>query len=466
MATPVKHQQSELPLFGAASRKFLTISELNDLIKGTLETRLDALWVQGEISNFRVPPSGHFYFTLKDHKCQIAAVMFRRQGARLRFVPENGMAVLCYGRVGLYSLRGDLQLCVEDLEPHGQGALYLAFEQLKNKLAAEGLFAPERKRLLPFLPACVGIVTSEHGAALHDMLRILRDRFYERRVVVRPVKVQGDGAAREIAAGIGDLNRVQGVDVIIVGRGGGSLEDLWAFNEEIVARAICASRIPVISAVGHEIDFTIADFVADQRAPTPTAAAELVLPDRAEWLAGLGQWQRRLLRAMHHQMERRQQRVDHLARRLVHPGERLRRLDADLVRLERRLTLAMQGGLDRRQARAQALLARLRAATPARRIGVGRDHLRNVASRLARAQTALLRTRGEALSATAARLHTLSPLATLSRGYAIVARPPDLPVVHAAAQLAVGDRVRLRLGTGSADARIEAVDSDSEGRPQ
>jgi exonuclease VII large subunit len=237
MARPVK-QESELPLFtAAASRKFLTISELIELIKGTLETQLDAQWVQGEISNFRMPSSGHFYFTLKDDRSQINAVMFRRQGARLRFTPENGMAVLCHGRVSVYSLRGDLQLYVEDLEPQGQGALYLAFEQLKNKLAAEGLFAAERKRFLPFLPGSVGIVTSERGAALHDILRILGDRYSDRRVVIRPVKVQGEGAAKEIADGIADLNRLGGVDVMIVGRGGGSLEDLWAFNEEIVARA-------------------------------------------------------------------------------------------------------------------------------------------------------------------------------------------------------------------------------------
>src|SRR5262245_194830 len=193
------NQESDLPLFANVGRKFLTVSELNELVKGTLESQLDALWVQGEVSNFRIPPSGHFYFTLKDDKSQISAVMFRRQGTRLRFVPENGMAVLCHGRVSLYAIRGDLQLYVDDMEPQGQGALFLAFEQLKNKLAAEGLFAQERKRALPFLPETIGIVTSDRGAALHDMLRIINDRFPQRRVVVRPVRVQGDGAAREIA---------------------------------------------------------------------------------------------------------------------------------------------------------------------------------------------------------------------------------------------------------------------------
>jgi len=410
MATPVKHQQSELPLFAAASRKFLTISELNDLIKGTLETRLDALWVQGEISNFRVPPSGHFYFTLKDHKCQIAAVMFRRQGARLRFVPENGMAVLCYGRVGLYSLRGDLQLCVEDLEPHGQGALYLAFEQLKNKLAAEGLFAPERKRLLPFLPACVGIVTSDHGAALHDMLRILRDRFYERRVVVRPVKVQGDGAAREIAAGIGDLNRLHGVDVIIVGRGGGSLEDLWAFNEEIVARAICASRIPVISAVGHEIDFTIADFVADQRAPTPTAAAEMVVPRKADLLEQVEALELQLHKCMEFKLANARENLTLRVKRLADPGRKLRENQQRVDELSADLLRRMQSGL---------------------------------------------RACKERLNHEAGRLNALSPLAVLERGYSITHKLPDEHIVKDAAALSAGDRVRITFGSGKALCRVE-----------
>ena len=235
-------KDSDLPLFSFETRKFLTISELNDLIKGTLEARLDGLWVQGEISNFRVPPSGHCYFTLKDDRSQISAVMFRRQGAALRFTPENGLAVLCLGRVSVYTVRGDLQLYVEEMEPQGQGALFLAFEQLKKKLAAQGLFADSRKRTLPFLPDTIGIVTSSKGAALHDMLRILRDRFSDRRIIIRAVKVQGDGAAREIAEAIADFNRLGGVDVLIVGRGGGSLEDLWAFNEEVVAKAICAFK--------------------------------------------------------------------------------------------------------------------------------------------------------------------------------------------------------------------------------
>ncbi|HEX9444214.1 MAG TPA: exodeoxyribonuclease VII large subunit, partial [Candidatus Binatia bacterium] len=317
-------RENELPLFAAAPRTFLTVSEFSQIIKGALETQLDEAWVVGEISNFRVPPSGHLYFTLKDDKSQLSAVMFRRQGQGLAFQPEDGMEALCFGRVSLYAARGDLQLYVEIMEPRGQGALYLAFEQLKKRLGAEGLFDPERKRPLPFLPCAIGIVTSLHGAALRDMLCILDDRFPERRVIVRPVKVQGDGAAAEIAEGIAELSRSGLVEVLIVGRGGGSLEDLWAFNEEVVARAIFHAPVPVISAVGHEVDFTIADFVADHRAPTPTAAAEMVVARREDLLDQIHDIAGRFLRSVQSRLEAEREALDGLARRLSDPRRRLR----------------------------------------------------------------------------------------------------------------------------------------------
>jgi len=401
---------SDLPLLAAQKRKFLTISELSDLIKRTLETQLDALWVQGEISNFRVPPSGHFYFTLKDDKSQISAVMFRRQGSLLRFTPENGMAVLCFGRVSLYSPRGDLQLYVDDLEPQGQGALALAFEQLKNKLAAEGLFAQERKRTLPFLPESIGIVTSDKGAALHDILRIIRDRYPDRRVVLRPVKVQGDGAAQEIADGIAELNRLGTVDVIIVGRGGGSLEDLWAFNEEIVARAIYDSVVPVISAVGHEIDYTISDFVADQRAPTPTAAAEMVVPRKTDLVEQVELLEDQLLKNIEFKLATLREACASLAKRLADPGRKLRenqqRLDELSVDLSRRF----------------------------------QEKLRQLKDRLAQG---------------AGRLAALSPLAVLERGYSITHKFPEQRIVKNAAELATGDRVRITFAQGNALCRVE-----------
>lgn len=410
MARLVK-QEAELPLFSAATRKFLTITELSELIKGTLESRIDALWVQGEISNFRIPPSGHFYFTLKDDQSQICAVMFRRQGTRLRFLPEDGMAVLCYGRVSVYSVRGDLQLYVEDMEPQGRGALHVAFEQLKNKLAAEGLFGQERKRPLPFLPESIGIVTSDRGAALHDMLRILGDRFNDRRLIIRPVRVQGDGAVGEIAAAIAELNRLDAVEVIIVGRGGGSLEDLWAFNEEIVARAICASHIPVVSAVGHEVDFTIADFVADQRAPTPTAAAEMVLPRKADLLDQVAALELQLQRCMQFKVASARERFKGWVKRLADPGRRLREnqqfLDELSLDLVRRMQDCVRAGKDR-------------------------------------------------LNRQTGRLNALSPLAVLERGYSIAHKLPEQHIVKDAAALAAGDLLRISFASGKALCRVQS----------
>ena len=403
-------REIDLPLFTVATRKFLSVTELNELIKGTLEARLDSLWVQGEISNFRVPPSGHYYFTLKDDKSQICAVMFRRQGGGLRFLPENGLAVLCFGKVSLYSVRGDLQLYVDDMEPQGQGALYLAFEQLKKKLAAEGLFAQERKKPLPFLPATIGIVSSDGGAALHDMLRIIRDRYADRRVVIRPVRVQGEGAAKEIAEAITDLNCFAGVDAIIVGRGGGSLEDLWAFNEEIVARAIYASKIPIVSAVGHEIDFTIADFVADHRAPTPTAAAEFILPRKRDLLEQIQVLELQLLKEMEFKLETAKENLNALLKRLADPGRKLRENQQRLDELSI-------------------------------------DLLRRFQERVRQSKNSLVELAG--------RLSALSPLAVLERGYAIAHKLPEERIVKSAAALQAGDLIRVTFAEGQLFCRVE-----------
>jgi len=405
--------RGDLPLLRWAeeSRAFLTVSELSQKVKGVLDRELDAVWVVGEVSNFRVPPSGHLYFTLKDDKSQIAAVMFRSQGAALPFQPENGMEVLCLGRVGLYSVRGDLQLYVDSMEPRGQGSLHLAFEQLKKRLGEEGLFGLERKRPLPFLPRSIGIVTSLKGAALWDMLRVLRDRFPDRRVVIRPVRVQGEGAALEIAQGIAELGGSGLVEVMIVGRGGGSLEDLWPFNEETVARAIFVCPVPIISAVGHEVDFTIADFVADHRAPTPTAAASMVVPRREELAEQARALESRLIRVLRHRLEEDRERWERVARRLMDPSRRLRenqlRLDELSLSLGRRF---------------QNRLVRLK-------------------DRLAQA---------------AGRLGVLSPLAVLERGYSIVHKMPDGHIVRDSASIAVGDTLRLTFARGNSLCKVEA----------
>ena len=406
----MKKAAENLPLFATRAPPFFTISELNAIIKGTLEQALDGLWVVGEVSNFRVPPSGHYYFTLKDDKNQIAAVMFRRQGLGLAFVPENGMEVLCFGKVSLYPARGDLQLYVEKIEPRGQGALYLAFEQLKKKLAAEGLFAAERKRALPFLPASIGIVTSEKGAALRDMLHVIGERYPDRRIVVWPVKVQGEGAAEEIARGVTQLGGSGEVDVMIVGRGGGSMEDLWAFNEEIVARSIFAAPVPVISAVGHEIDFTIADFVADFRAPTPTAAAEIVVPRKSVLVEQLEGLETQLLRCMRRRLELAKENWRGFIKRLADPERKLRetqqRVDELSVDLARRC----------------------------------RDRLRQLKARLVEQ---------------GGRLDALSPLAVLDRGYSIAHRLPEETIIKDSVSLNLGDVVRVRFAKGKAICRVQ-----------
>ena len=403
-------REDDLPLFAGQFPAYLTVTELSQTIKGALERHLEEVWVVGEVSNFRIPPSGHLYFTLKDDKSQIGAVMFRRNGQGLAFQPEDGMEVLCFGRVSLYPARGDLQLYIEIMEPRGKGALYVAFEQLKQRLAAEGLFAAARKRPLPLLPCSIGIVTSLHGAALRDMLRILDDRFPERRVIVRPVRVQGDGAAAEIAAGIAELSSSGLVEVMIVGRGGGSLEDLWAFNEEIVARAIFSSLVPVISAVGHEIDFTIADFVADHRAPTPTAAAEMVVARREELAEHIGDLARRFLRCLQTRVAAERDALDGFAKRLSDPRRRLRdnqqRLDDLSLSLWRRF----------------------------------QDRMTHFRRRFAHGSE---------------RLNGLSPLAVLERGYSIAHQVPGGAIVKDSAAVNVGERLRVTFARGKALCRIE-----------
>src|SRR5436309_8977473 len=301
-----------------AERAVLTVSALTIELRAVLEERFPAVWVEGEISNFRLYGSGHAYFTLKDADAQVRAVLFRNRGRRIKFEPADGLHVMAFGSIEIYPQRGEYQLVIELLEPKGLGALQLAFEQLKTRLQAEGLFDQARKRELPQFPRKIGIVTSTSGAAIRDMLRVIGRRFGELHIVIAPCRVQGDGAAEEIAQGVRDLNLLGGVDVIIVGRGGGSLEDLWAFNEEAVARAIAASKAPVVSAVGHEVDYTIADFVADLRAPTPSAGAELVVREEQAIVDGLEALRHRLDRAVRRPLSNLERRVDDVRSRLDH----------------------------------------------------------------------------------------------------------------------------------------------------
>jgi exodeoxyribonuclease VII large subunit len=393
-----------------------SVSELTSQIKDLLEVQFQSVWVSGEISNFSRPQSGHCYFTLKDERAQIRAVLWRAAATRLRFELEDGLEVVCQGDLDVYAPRGSYQLVVRQVEPKGIGALELALRKLKERLSAEGLFDPARKRPLPRFPRRVAFVTSPTGAAIHDFLQVLRRRFQGVDVLVVPTRVQGDGASHEIAAAIGLVNRLsEPVDCLVVGRGGGSLEDLWAFNEEPVVRAIHASRIPVVSAVGHEIDVTLADLAADVRALTPSEAAELVVPAADEVAAALGRHQQRLLAALRRRAGGLRTRLEWLAAR------RAFRKPFDLVHdLQRRLDdLASRGDRALRQ-----------------RVSLARRHL----------------------DATTARLESLSPLGVLGRGYSLTQRLADGRLIRDAAELLPGDLLATRFAKGQAVSRVERVE--------
>jgi exodeoxyribonuclease VII large subunit len=440
----------------STERRVLTVSELAQQLRDLVEQRFPAVWVEGEVSNFKVYGSGHAYFTLKDAGAQLRAVLFRNRTRRIRFEPRDGLHVLAFGSLEVYAQRGEYQLVVELLEPRGLGALQLAFEQLKSRLEAEGLFDPRRKRSLPRFPRTIGIVTSPSGAAIRDMVRVIGRRFAGLSIVIAPARVQGEGAAAEIAQGLADLNALGGVDVIIVGRGGGSLEDLWAFNEEPVARAIVASKIPVMSAVGHEVDFTIADFAADLRAPTPSAAAELVVREKQTVLATVGDLRLRLERAMTRRLSRERDRAEALATRrvFVDPARPLRDYHRRVDEAAGRLDRAMRAHLREATHRVQMGSAGLDRGSPFARLAAWRRQLDHLDTRLhADARRVVDRARHR-LGAVAGRLESLSPLAVLSRGYSIT-RLPSGDVVRSARQVTAGTRVNVLLHEGDLDCRVE-----------
>jgi exodeoxyribonuclease VII large subunit len=449
----------EQTVFPFSERTVLTVSEVSERIKIVLEDTFFDIWVEGEISNLRTPASGHTYLTLKDEHSQIRAVLFKMQRRYLRFDPKDGMLVIARGRISLYEPRGEYQLVIDYIEPKGIGALQIAFEQLKARLAQVGLFDPTRKRPLPTLPRCIGIVTSPTGAVIRDMLQILRRRFANLHVCVYPVRVQGDGAAEEIAQGIETLNRYPGIDVVIVARGGGSLEDLWAFNEEIVARAISASKIPVISAVGHEIDYTIADFVADVRAPTPSAAAELVIRNKAELQAELRVVVQRLQRAMQHRLETLRARLEACQQRRVlkDPWAPLRTMEQRIDELNGRLARSIRTHLRLSQEALEHGEAALAHLSPLMVVSLLRQRLTALEQRLIAAQREHMRREREELERLTSTLQALSPLAVLARGYSICRRQTDGQVIREAPAVAPGMHVDITLWQGSLKCTVEAV---------
>ena len=434
----------------SSQRDIYSVSRLNREVRVLLEQGFARIWLEGELSNIARPSSGHVYFTLKDAGAQIRAAMFRNRGQSLRFTPVEGMQVLVRAKVSLYEPRGDYQLIVEHMEEAGDGALRRAFEELKQKLAAEGLFAPETKQALPALPRRVGVITSPSGAAIRDVLSVLRRRFPALPVLIYPVPVQGADAAGRIAAAIETASARGDCDVLILTRGGGSLEDLWSFNEEVVARAVHACRIPLVSAVGHEIDFTIADFVADQRAPTPSAAAELVSPDQQEWLARINTLASRLETRLQQALTLGWQQAGWLEKRLqqLHPGQYLRQQSQRLDQRERRSRFIVNRYISNLQSELNEASGQLKRLSPAQ--GITRQRLRqdNLGQRLGSAMQRLLSDKQRRLGLSSRALNTISPLATLERGYAIVSRLPERQLLHQASKVKPGDRVEARLSKG------------------
>ena len=436
-------------------KRILSVTQLTALVRGVLEENFEHVWVEGEVSNLATPASGHLYFTLKDGGAQLRCVMFRAAARVLRFRPKDGMGLVLRGRMTLFEQRGEYQLLVEYMEPKGVGALQLAFMQLKERLGREGLFDEAAKKPLPTLPRRIGVVTSASGAAIHDILHILNRRFANLEVLIRPVKVQGEGAATEIAEAVRDFNRYREIDVMIVGRGGGSLEDLWAFNEEVVARAIHASKIPVISAVGHELDFTIADFVADLRAPTPSAAAELVIKSKEELENCVAALAHRLRIGMRTRLASLGREVEGLTRCLKDPSMLLGRLGQRVDHLQERLTSAGCAGLARRADRLAYLRNHLRLVNPALQVERARENILALTSRSENVIQRILERKRQAAAVSAGKLHSLSPLLTLARGYAVVLRLPERKVVREGSMLAPGDWVEITLQQGGAVCVVE-----------
>jgi exodeoxyribonuclease VII large subunit len=442
----------------------ITVSELNRQVRTLLERGVGRLWIEGEISNLARPASGHLYFRLKDESAQISAAFFRNRQRGPTHAFKNGDHVLAYGQVSLYEARGDYQLIVEQLEAAGEGVLQRRYEALKKKLAAEGLFDEDRKQPIPALPRRIGVITSPSGAAVRDVLSVLRRRFPSVPVVVYPAAVQGDAAPSELIGALQAAVRRNECDVLILTRGGGSLEDLWAFNDEQLARVIAECPLPVVSAVGHEVDFTIADFVADVRAPTPSGAAELVVPDRGDWLRAIDTIATRIARQGRRTLENRAQSLDWLGRRLVmaSPAARVARQQDMLRENAGRLAAAMRRDLHARGSRLFTLNRALLQASPAVRVQRAISRAAQLQQRLAAAGRGRVADAGHRLRLTARALDAVSPLATLDRGYAIVTDAATGKALSRASQVKAGDDVRARLAHGELLATITRIVDDQD----
>ena len=443
-----------------SNRQVISVSDLNRDAKRLLESEFSMLYVEGEISNLAQPASGHWYFTLKDDRAQVRCAMFKNRNHMVRFKPRNGQQMVVRGRISLYEGRGEFQMIAEFIEDSGEGALRRAFEKLKASLQTEGLFDEARKKPLPALPEHIAIITSPTGAAVRDVISVMQRRFPAIRISIIPVQVQGDQSVTQIVAALQRANHVSSeqdaepFDLILLTRGGGSLEDLWSFNTEPVARAIAASDLPVVSAVGHESDFSISDFVADLRAPTPSAAAELITPDGGVLRENLSMHNRRLWQLMGQSLTVGKREVLHLQKRLRHPRVHLEELAQRLDELERRLISSVNNQLARQRSRVD----RYRLPSPQTNIDNNRIRFGYLKEKLIGRSQSVIRTRSDQLLNLTLKLDTLSPLATLQRGYAIVSSEGDEHIVTSSQDLQPGDRIRARLKRGAVIAEIRAVE--------
>ena len=440
-------------------REILSVSQLNRQVRQLLATHLPLLWVEGELSNVSVPSSGHWYFTLKDDQAQVRCCMFRNRNMLVRFKPQQGQHVLVRARVSLYEGRGDYQIIAEHMEEAGSGALQRVFDELKQRLAAEGLFNEAHKKPLPKIPQHIAVITSPTGAAIRDVLSVLERRFPSIPVTVIPVAVQGKESAPQIVRGINLANRANLFDVILLTRGGGSMEDLWSFNDEIVARAIFNSDLPVVCGVGHEVDFTIADFVADRRAPTPSAAAEILVPDGDEWLDKFIGFEVLLEEAMQRKLAHLHKHLEHLRQRLRHPRQRLEQQAQRLDNLELRLQNHVKNLLNHQRHRLAQLQLRMQAHHPQLRLVQMRTRLSTAQVQLHKAQYSYLDRQKLRLATAARMLNTLSPLNTLERGFALVSDAETGQLISEQQQLMPGQRIHTRVARGGFHSIVESLDN-------
>jgi exodeoxyribonuclease VII large subunit len=436
-------------------RQIYTVSELTDNIKSLLEDNFPFVWICGEISNFNIPVSGHYYFSLKDEGAQINAIMFRSQNRGLQFIPGDGMIVIGLGRVSVYEARGSYQIILEYLEPRGIGAIQIAFEQLKKKLSAEGLFKEDHKKPIPFLPRKINIITSPSGAAIHDILKIINRRFPNVHIEIMPVKVQGEGSKEMIVEAIELLNSRGDSDVAILARGGGSIEDLQVFNSEDVARAIFSSEIPIISAVGHETDFTIADFVADLRAPTPSAAAELVVPKKDELLYQCARLSRSLKSNCFKYVQNVRRISDAISKRLIDPRKKIQDLRIRIDDFSGRLVRIFIRSIKQRHERLEWLKNRLYANSPFIPVKIAKDKVEQIRYNMFVSLNKILDEKRFRLREQSVRLYALSPTAILARGYSITRTIPDAKIVKDSRTVNVGQSVEVMLGKGFLICRVK-----------